>query len=288
MKDVLRKLCCFIFTLMIFFVLIKCQLDDQTGIEQEILGKIFKDYKNTIRPSDSILGKFYLIPKQIVSLDEKLGIMTSNCLIIAYWSDDRLKWDEVEHNYTTRVLSPLSKVWKPDFFIVNSANSEVFFKHSDNNNVLIESSGWVNLIFTNPSLKTRCKLNIRKFPFDSQVCTIVISSWILDKSKFNFQNDKDSLLNQIYPENPIWELVNVEIKEIESKDRYGYLFSDQTSIETHFQFYLKRKPLYFMINAIFPCLILNVLTLLGFGLPVAQQFAISTNSLLENKIYFLN
>jgi hypothetical protein len=76
-------------------------------------------------------------------------------------------------------------------------------------------------------------------------------------------------------ENPLWDLEQITIQYNQKIDRYGYLFTDYDYQEVTYTFDVRRKPLYFMINGIFPCLVLNLLTLLSFFLPTAPQLTIS-------------
>ena len=78
-----------------------------------------------------------------------------------------------------------------------------------------------------------------------------------------------------YIQNSLWDLKAMEVKTILSSDRYfDYTRSSQTE-DISINLILKRKPLYFMVNNIFPCLILNSVTLIAFSLPFALQIGLS-------------
>jgi hypothetical protein len=55
-----------------------------------------------------------------------------------------------------------------------------------------------------------------------------------------------------------------------------------------FSFSLRRKPLYFMMNSIFPSLILSVVTLISFGLPFISQIAIGMTIFLTLSVQSMN
>ena len=133
-------------------------------------------------------------------------------------------------------------------------------------------------------MKTRCNLNIRKFPFDRQKCEIQIGSWQHDDSEikigFDQTNKKASTVN--FMANSVWDLVGNKITIVNTSSRFfGYL----SSSDFVFELTVQRKPLYYMINNVYPCLILNVVTLITYFLPFSLQ---ATLSILKFKIFILD
>ena len=149
-------------------------------------------------------------------------------------------------------------------------------------------------------MKTKCKIDIREFPFDTQSCEINFGSWviyyfqmffILNRNKTKnvpfFKSQDDTRINIIlgseniktndYSENSVWKLVNSSVALLKTKQRVpSFLSKYGIKIEEiQFTFNIVRRPLYFMINGIFPCLILNCLTLLFFFLPYTAQISLS-------------
>ncbi|CAF4779546.1 unnamed protein product, partial [Rotaria sp. Silwood2] len=59
---------------------------------------------------------------------------------------------------------------------------------------------------------------------------------------------------------------------IQAEDRTPFedAYSDIISI----QLYLERKPLFFIMNGIFACFVLNFVTLLSFALPFGSQIGL--------------
>ena len=92
-----------------------------------------------------------------------------------------------------------------------------------------------------------------------------------------------------YTENAVWNLVstNIDLKKTE-KRLPSFLKNNNLSIDQiDFKFKIKRRPLYFMVNGIFPCLLLNILTILFFFLPYSSQVGLSISSILTYSIYSL-
>jgi hypothetical protein len=243
--------------------------------EKKLIDILFKNYSNQVRPTNKVYGHYMMVLKQLVALDERASIITTSSNIIAYWNDTRLLWTPSDYDNVTEILVPGKKVWTPDFVITNSADADIFLKQNDLNYALIEYYGRVNIVYTSNGLRTRCELDYTKFPFDKQKCTISLSSWSHSEEKFDFDSHDSEVSLEFYHENLIWDLISVEKTSNRVRDRFSYYFSDYHMENVNFELLIHRRPLYFMINNIFPCLVLNLLTLLAYGLPTAPQFTIS-------------
>jgi len=121
------------------------------------------------------------------------------------------------------------------------------------------------------------------FPFDTQNCTIRIGSWQYDMTRISLNYSYMVSLSDnsdSYIPNPIWEIVSNGTIDIDAGSR---LDQDMTILENDdyceectnddqlFFFAIKRIPLYYMINNIYPSLILNIISLLAFFLQFASQ-----------------
>ena len=92
-----------------------------------------------------------------------------------------------------------------------------------------------------------------------------------------------------YVENAVWSLKGSSISIVNSTKRIPSFLSNQnlTCDEVLFTINIQRGPLYFMMNGIFPCLLLNCLTLLFFFLPYGSQVGLSMSSILTFSVYSL-
>ncbi len=104
-----------------------------------------------------------------------------------------------------------------------------------------------------------------------------------DSQLIDFASNDSKVDTSTYIPHSLWKLKNVDVNSVLSSDRY---FDSDIVVSTEdisFSFLLKRGPLYFMINNIFPCMILNLVTLLAFSLPFSTQIGLS-NTFLNRKI----
>ena len=106
-------------------------------------------------------------------------------------------------------------------------------------------------------------------------CPIEISSWHLNANVLNMAS-KNSVVNAaFYNQNNVWQLTDFSVTATTEINRLGLLlpkFSPNGNVILNLS--IKRRPLYFMLTNYFPCLILNLLTLISFGLPISSQFGL--------------
>ena len=76
-----------------------------------------------------------------------------------------------------------------------------------------------------------------------------------------------------YEENPIWKLVSTNMSLIASGSRWLYFTENY---DFHFNVSLKRQPLYYMVNSLYPCFILKFVTLFTFFMPFVLQTTLSS------------
>ena len=118
-------------------------------------------------------------------------------------------------------------------------------------------------------------MNVYKFPFDKQTCSIVIGSWFQTNQLVNLNLDPNfNGIDNDFVKNPVWDFVISESRSY-VKNSSRLLSTDYKASDAHFVASFKRGPLYYMINNVYPCLILNVVTLLTFFLPFALQASLS-------------
>ena len=257
--------------LLIFFVCLNIiHVKSAENIDEVILidnftSSLFKTYDPRRKPSYQLQMYLNIQFNQLISIDEKNQIMTSSFYLGVDWVDDRLTWNLTEYNQSG-ILVPVNKLWLPDLYIINTADINGFINYS-NQYALIGNDGNVTLLINLCLLKTRCQINIARFPFDNQTCNIQIGSWSFDDDQIEFVG-KESLLDTIdYIENAVWFLQSVSSEEKETRTRLGVM------TDINFKIQIKRRPTNYMLNNLYPCFVLNVVTLLTFWIPFAPAFA---------------
>jgi len=133
-----------------------------------------------------------------------------------------------------------------------------------------------------------------KFPFDTQKCSIAIGSWQYDKARINLTARLEKNYFRDSTPSQIWSFVSMSVSDLytsfrspnsdDSTDGNNATFQ---SNDIYFNLIISRKSSYYMLNNIYPCFILNLVSLLAFFLPYASQLTISMSIFLTLAIYSL-
>jgi len=150
------------FLLLVLFTIKVVNSQIETTYEKNLTNLIIKDYDKTIRPLDKVEINIKISLKQIVDLNERDQIITTSSYLFAEWIDSRLAWNSTYWNNTYWISMPSKRIWLPDFFIINTADSNGFVSWTDSSLAYIHNDGLVYLAMSLIGLKTRCSINIYK------------------------------------------------------------------------------------------------------------------------------
>ncbi|UJR07060.1 hypothetical protein I4U23_011348 [Adineta vaga] len=256
--------------------------------EQTLITTLLTGYNKNIRPNTTVSVDLTAQLKQIVSIDEKQQIMTSSSFIAQTWYDDRLSWTPSGSNNNIQVVMiPVTSLWIPDTMILNSADTSGYFTVNTYSLASVNYSGQVYMILPALTVKTRCDFYVRYFPFDEQLCSISLTSWGQGSGRIIYTEEKNTVIDTSeYVEHPLWKLSGTDMIIIQAEDRTP--FEDISNDVIKIQLSLKRKPLFFIMNGIFACLILNCVTLLSYTLPFGSQIGLCMTCFMTYSVYSLN
>lgn len=253
--------------LKIIAILSICQASFEClNVQESLINKIFMNYDSETAPKELIELSIDFNLRQIIGIDEKTQTIITDSFWLIEWYDNRLVWNETEFNNLDRIITQTIKFWKPCISVINSAEEDESLTIPDNNLVVIHSNGKISIVL-NKMLKTTCLINLLKFPYDQHSCDIRITSFEIP-SKTN--NPK---LSEEFLENPIWQLKNLFARNNTKND----FISNSGSFNEDLIFTLdvKRLSLHYMIDGIFPNILLNFLLLLVFFMAQKAQVATS-------------
>ena len=81
------------------------------------------NYEKSVRPVENssmpILIRYDVSIHQIIDVDEKNQILTTNCWITNQWNDSHLTWNASDFGNITSIRLPWELVWKPDIILYN-------------------------------------------------------------------------------------------------------------------------------------------------------------------------
>uniref|UniRef100_A0A0N4ZV96 Neur_chan_LBD domain-containing protein n=1 Tax=Parastrongyloides trichosuri TaxID=131310 RepID=A0A0N4ZV96_PARTI len=263
--------------------------EDIMNDEARLLKYILYNYDKAVRPviSATIPVKVYLglTLTHIFNIDERNQIMEVNIWVEQFWGDERIRWDPKDFGNISKLTLPTSCVWTPDIVIINNARD--FSRGFVETNLHITHRG--EMQWAPPAkVHSLCKLDVRFFPFDDNICFIELGSWVYDKSQLEVlivdrDQGKNAFAIDSFMENGEWEIVNNRTVS-HVRQRNGYYSTIK------FELHLRRRMLYFLYNIIAPCAMLSILTLFQFILPCesGEKITLGLTVLLAYSVFSFN
>ncbi|XP_004857477.1 acetylcholine receptor subunit beta isoform X3 [Heterocephalus glaber] len=244
--------------------------------EGRLREKLFSSYDSSVRPArevgDPVRVSIGLILAQLISLNEKDEEMSTKVYLDLEWTDYRLSWDPAKHDGIDMLRITAQSVWLPDVVLLN--NNDGNFDVALDINVVVSSDGSVR--WQPPGLyHSSCSIQVTYFPFDWQNCTMVFSSYSYDSSEVSLQTGlgpDGQERQEIYVhegtfiENGQWEIIHKPSRLIQPP---GDIRGGREGQHQEVTFYLiiRRKPLFYLVNVIAPCILITLLAIFVFYLP---------------------
>lgn len=268
------------------FPSVSCHIETRAHAEERLLKKLFLGYNKWSRPvaniSDAVLVRFGLSIAQLIDVDEKNQMMTTNVWVKQEWHDYKLRWDPLEYENVTSIRIPSELIWRPDIVLYNNADGDFAVTHLTKAHLF--SDGRIK--WTPPAIyKSSCSIDVTFFPFDQQNCTMKFGSWTYDRAKIDLISMHNHVDQLDYWESGEWVIVNaVGNYNIKKYECCTEIYSDIT-----YSFIIRRLPLFYTINLIIPCLLISCLTVLVFYLPseCGEKITLCISVLLSLTVFLL-
>ncbi|XP_041917611.1 neuronal acetylcholine receptor subunit alpha-7a [Alosa alosa] len=270
----------------LFLVITVCVLRvSQQGDPQRRLYKdLMANYNPLERPvfndTQTLTVNFSFSLMQIMDVDEKNQVLTTNIWLQLYWYDYYLQWNVSDYPGVTNVRFPGSQIWRPDILLYNSADER--FDATFHTNVLVNSSGHCQ--YMPPGIfKSTCYIDVRWFPFDVQRCDLKFGSWTYGGWSLDLQMIEADITG--YIANGEWDLVEVPGRRNEK----FYDCCKEPYPDVTFTVVMRRRTLYYGLNLLIPCVLISTLALLVFLLPAdsGEKISLGITVLLSLTVFML-
>ncbi|XP_048522619.1 acetylcholine receptor subunit alpha-L1-like [Dendroctonus ponderosae] len=255
---------------------------------------LLSNYNRLIRPvrnhSTNILVKLGLRLSQLIELNLKDQILTTNVWLEHEWHDYKFMWDPLEYGGVKELYVPSEHIWLPDILLYNNADGEYVI--TTMTKAVLKYDGKIQ--WTPPAIfKSSCEIDVRYFPFDQQTCFMKFGSWTygsqIDLQHINQKPGEDIValgidLREYYP-SVEWDILAVPA---ERHEKY-YPCCPEPYPDIFFNITLRRKTLFYTVNLIVPCVGISYLSVLVFYLPAdsGEKIALCINILLSQTMFFL-
>ncbi|XP_074109448.1 nicotinic acetylcholine receptor alpha2 [Cotesia typhae] len=256
---------------------------------------LLSNYNRLIRPvsnnTDIVVVKLGLRLSQLIDLNLKDQILTTNVWLDHEWQDHKFRWDPNEYGGMKELYVPSEHIWLPDIVLYNNADGE--YGITTMTKAVLHYTGKV--LWTPPAIfKSSCEIDVRYFPFDQQTCFMKFGSWTydglqIDLKHINQKSGNNNVeigmdLREYYP-SVEWDILGVPAERHEK----FYPCCLEPFPDIFFNITLRRKTLFYTVNLIIPCVSISYLSVLAFYLPAdsGEKIALCINILLSQTMFFL-
>ncbi|KAL3853561.1 hypothetical protein ACJMK2_017096 [Sinanodonta woodiana] len=246
---------------------------------ERLYSDLLQSYIKGVRPGTelncSLNVNISLTVRSLLNINNVDETMAVTGFLTMFWRDERLKWNVTKYDGLSSLLIDPSLLWTPRVVLINPAKRFQMFGifstevRMNFDGLMVWSAGDV--------METNCKINIRNYPFDIQICDISIAPWGYLESEVN-QTTFFSTQYQDFPlGNGEWDLVQRSNVDWISE---GYKASN-------FTLHYKRKYQFVLINIIAPIVVLNVINMVVFRIPPnsGERISFSVTVLLSYVVF---
>uniref|UniRef100_A0A8C6U6P2 Cholinergic receptor, nicotinic, beta 5b n=1 Tax=Neogobius melanostomus TaxID=47308 RepID=A0A8C6U6P2_9GOBI len=196
------------------------------NVEEKLVSHLLSPerYNKLIRPavnnSQQVTIYIQVSLAQLINVNEREQIMTTNCWLSQVWNDYRLMWDPEEYEGIKKIRLPSQHIWLPDIVLYNNADGT--YEVSFYSNAVVSNNGEVNWL--PPAIyKSACKIEVRDFPFDQQNCTLQFRSWTYDHTEIDLILLSDFASRDDFKPSGEWDIVSLPGRKNEDPDDIRYL-----------------------------------------------------------------
>ncbi|XP_012289470.1 acetylcholine receptor subunit gamma [Aotus nancymaae] len=262
--------------------------------EERLLADLMQNYDPNLRPaerdSDVVNVSLKLTLTNLISLNEREEALTTNVWIEMQWCDYRLRWDPQDYEGLWVLRVPSTMVWRPDVVLEN--NVDGVFEVALYCNVLVSPDGCI--YWLPPAIfRSACSISVTYFPFDWQNCSLVFQSQTYSTNEIDLQLSQEDgqtiewifIDPEAFTENGEWA-----IRHRPAKMLLDTAAPAQEAGRQKVAFYLliQRKPLFYVINIIAPCVLISSVAILIYFLPAkagGQKCTVAINVLLAQTVF---
>ncbi|CAL8115168.1 unnamed protein product [Orchesella dallaii] len=256
---------------------------------------LLSNYNKLVRPvvnvTDALTVKIKLKLSQLIDVNLKNQIMTTNLWVEQFWVDYKLTWDPTEYGGVKSLHVPSDHIWRPDIVLYNNADGN--FEVTLATKATLYHSGMVE--WKPPAIyKSSCEIDVEYFPFDEQTCVMKFGSWTYDGFQVDLRHideaENSNIVEIGVDLSEFYMSVEWDILEVPAvRNERFYTCCDEPYLDITFNITMRRKTLFYTVNLIIPCMGISFLTVLVFYLPSdsGEKVSLSISILLSLTVFFL-
>ncbi|XP_060558563.1 acetylcholine receptor subunit alpha-like [Ruditapes philippinarum] len=263
-----------LYVILVFTFLIQTAVCELEFPELELQNKIFKGYNTNVRPvnnySKPVIVTVGLTLRKVLHLNEIRQSFKSTINVNLYWYDDSLQWNKSEFNGINNIeISYNRNVWIPDLMIYNAVEkpedlgiNDAFIRLNNNGQIYV---------WTQTNFETACEIKTKKYPYDMQVCDIVITKFMSSDLEIDIRPLEKYVNMNEYVEIAEWKIEDTSVKTtVDPINISVFVDTDISSVDVinytsiTYTLTLQRSCKLCFFNNILPVMVLAALNFLTF------------------------
>jgi len=268
-----------------------CGNPDAKRLYDDLLSNYNKLVRPVVNVSDAVEVKLKLKLSQLIDVNLRNQIMTTNLWVEQFWYDYKMRWDPEEYGGVDMLHVPSDHIWRPDIVLYNNADGN--FEVTLSTKATLKSTGLVE--WKPPAIyHSSCEMDVEYFPFDEQTCVMKFGSWTYDGFQVDLRHQEEERNSNVvnigvdlseYYMSVEWDILAVPAR----RNVKVYTCCDEPYLDITFNITMRRKTLFYTVNLIIPCMGISFLTVLVFYLPSdsGEKVSLSISILLSLTVFFL-
>jgi len=277
--------------IVLFMVSGSCGNPDAKRLYDDLLSNYNKLVRPVVNVTDAVTVRLKLKLSQLIDVNLRNQIMTTNLWVEQSWMDYKMCWDPAEYGGVDMLHVPSDHIWRPDIVLYNNADGN--FEVTLSTKATLFSSGLVE--WKPPAIyHSSCEMDVEYFPFDEQTCVMKFGSWTYDGFQVDLRHQEEeqgsNIVNIGVDLSEFYMSVEWDILAVPAiRNVKYYTCCDEPYLDITFNITMRRKTLFYTVNLIIPCMGISFLTVLVFYLPSdsGEKVSLSISILLSLTVFFL-
>jgi hypothetical protein len=125
-----------------------------------------------------------IVVQTLEEFNQKVETIQLNLWVRMNWNNSYLTWDPNNYGNISFIIIDPKKIWHPDIELYNAASLPEIYKFDDR--LYLYDNG--NIFWSRPGIfKFSCSMDLNKFPFDTQNCSMTFGSWVYEQRFLNLK-----------------------------------------------------------------------------------------------------
>ena len=250
----------------------------------DLLSQLLDNYNKDVRPSeDGAALDIDIIanPLFLIRFDERNQVLTIRAIIVANWTDNRLKWNPSSFNNISSLYIPQKKLWLPPLNFAMSVSPRDQLGY-DENILTISPDGSVSWTLS-ILMDNFCEIDVSYYPFDLQHCALTLEFTPMTRKDLNTRpHPTMPMITDHFGYGGIWELEAFGCQSFHINYLDGHAYH---SLQYHLN--LRRRTTFYLLTVILPVIFLSLISSSVFLLPAesGEKMGVAITILLSYSVY---